>query len=342
MLGLSYIGMYENYSKIQSDNPLRDIWDMILKNSDINFLSQRWEEKDMDSYTYVSTSITQAYEYFRASKVSSLKTRPLLLYYSFLNLTKAILFLKSNKKPTNYHGLCKEKIEKKIEKSEDFLLFSAEVNNGVFYQLGELIGTQPAIKTIFTLEDLFNNIVELSAVFSEYFNKNHNFICPKVDGYSNGVLKLTFNKEVLSVNEITKTNLEETFIKEFSLEEDEQNIIFYNKLNKQGEEYNIFHKQATEILEKYFSFSVYDDKRYYFNCNNSTKINGALACYGIMYLLSSIVRYKPEHIYKLLDDKTISINWFLGKICDTLERIYPNMMLNILFEEKIKFSSSDF
>jgi hypothetical protein len=343
MRALAYVGPYEKFTKIRSDNPIREIWDMLLKHSDINYLSKCWEEKDVDDYVYVSNSLIQAHEYYNASKVLSLKTRPLLLYYSFLNLTKAILFLIEGRRPSNYHGLCKENIEKSIEKSEDFLSFSAEVNNGVFYQLAELLGCRIALKSRFTLEDFFSNMIELSPIFSDYFGKKSNFICPEVIGYTNGELKISFNKEILNIYDIKYDDLIAIFDKEFKVHVEEKDIVFLRKICEEGEGFNIFYQRATEILENYMSYSIFDDGQYYFSyINTESKIHGALGYFGTMYLLSSIVRYKPEHIYKLLDEKNISINWFFGKICDIAERVYPNMMLNLLYREKIKFSTSSF
>lgn len=331
-LNLQCIGKFENCHKWVSENPIKDIWDEFQKIGEISHLTKHWKDQKSENYIYVSTSITQAFEYYKASKVTSLKTRPLLLYYSLLNLAKAILFLKNDKRPADYHGLCKPSF------SKDILQVSAKVNKGVFSDLSNLFDFNLKEGQTFNLADFCETALEVYWDFSNYFEIQPKIITPNVDAYFNGDLFLIFNKKNMLITDKIKTST--NLLDDFYVVEDDNILKLKNKVSL---ERNKTYEEGSILIEKHFEFSVFYNQAYYINLNEKEKkIPQIMAYFGILYILSNLVRYKPESIHEILEEKETSIRWFFNRLCDTCERVYPNLLLNILYDSRIKFASSFF
>jgi hypothetical protein len=94
-----------------------------------------------------------------------------------------------------------------------------------------------------------------------------------------------------------------------------------------------------KLLRKHFIFSVYPDNKCYINMNpKERKMPEIVAHYGMIFILGDIVRYKPDKVFELLENEETQSRWFWGKLCDTAERIYPNLVLNTLYGRTYKFS----
>lgn len=352
------------YREIRSEQPIEAIWGELLKLSDIFYLSHIWTYPNIEdtAYEYVSTSITQAHEYFKASKIASLQTRPLLLYYCFLNLTKATLFIKNNKKPSNYHGLC----QCDNDFSGNLLEYKVKTNGGVFIELAQSVGCSIQSKQEFSVQDFCNNSIEINEHFSSYYKIEPMFILPRslyiqstqknsyiapLDYYKAG-LSIHFDKQYA---EIIKANT--GILKDFKEYEYNEDTLYFTNY------FSILHETddsvaAQELIKKYFDTSVFPNKnnnlhlnfaeafsirytndRYYLNINPKNKrVHNTLTYFGLIFILGDIVRYKPDFVYKLLNDKKESNKWFITKVCDTIERVYPNLLLNMINQEEIKFS----
>jgi hypothetical protein len=248
----------------------------------------------------------------------------------------------NDKRPPDYHGLCKENLEKEITSANDLLDFSAETNNGIFKDLGAKIGVTLNNGQRLSMGDFFSNALELNHDYCLYFSKIPGFITAKVDTYVNGEINIVFTENILK----TETGLAEKLIKkfeEFSFENQGPTLVFKKRLDLKTLGNREFDVQASVLFKKYFSFSVFSGSPYYVNINDdSRRLSNALAFFGIMYILSSVVRYKPDRMYKLLNEKNTSVTWMLSKICSTAERVYPNLMLNLLHNKSLKFSPRSF
>jgi hypothetical protein len=337
---LYHLGHFEESVSIRTDNPIEEIWSFFLRNSDVNYLKKVWTDRTEVEYIYVSMCLKQSYEYYVASKGLTLNTKPLLLYYSFLNLTKATLFILNDERPPDYHGLCKENLNNDLTSANDILEFSAEINNGVFKKLAEALGFELVLNRRFTLGEFLMNAIELNSDYCNYFSKKPGFIIPKVDAFIDGEIDITISNCVQNQEDGLGEKMI-NFFNEFSSEFKESSLVLKKKieLSKIGDkEYD---KKACLLLNKYFSYSVFSDGQYYINVNeDDLRMPNALAYFGIMYILSSIVRYKPDKLHQLINDKDTSVNWLLNKFCSIAERVYPNLMLNLLHGQSIKFSAN--
>jgi hypothetical protein len=227
----SYLGILEKYQAIRTDRPLYEIWSRLLQLTDINYLSLGWKDRAAEEYLYVSTSITQAHEYYTAGRTVSLKTKPLLMYYSFLNLTKAILYILEDKKPIEFHGLSKPELGKTI------LDYSTKVNDGVFLSLAKYLQSNIKVGDILTLEDFILNAIELTYSYADYFRKPSKVIEPEVEVYSDGDIYLIFKGNILKSipNLLDKLRTNTEILSDFDVIEDDQELKLKNKISIDSE-----------------------------------------------------------------------------------------------------------
>ncbi|MFW6026871.1 MAG: YaaC family protein [Candidatus Woesearchaeota archaeon] len=324
MSNLYFIEKLENYNKILSDNPKKEIWTHLLKNCDVSYLKRQFPELDLEAYEFISTSINQAHEYYQASKSVSLRTRPLLLYYSILNLTKGVIYIRQEKEPSGYHGLSNTELDNNI------IDMSAKINNGVYMELSQLLNIKAEKGLRITFSDFCNNIIELYWDYCNYFDKDVKIVVPKVEVYMGGKIDLTFSKDQCS---------------DFNMIKEETNLLYDFKIINENEILKLTNKEKFNnkkecvlLMEKYFDFSIYPDKNYYLNINQQ-KIPSILSYFGVLFLLSDIVRYRPNKLYYLLDDKEESIQWFLKRTCDISERAFPDLLLNLIYKPKLKYAT---
>lgn len=328
-LKLNALGDFINKRTFYSDNPINAIWSEILRFSDYKYLSSIWENGTADAFTYVTIAIRQANEYYSASKVVSLNTKPLLLYYSFLNLTKAFLYLRNECKPSDYHGLSN------LSENIDINECRVTTNNGVFLELGKLFDYEIPVKQVFSFEDFCSNAVEIFWDYEQYFKRESNFHVPEVNVFYDGDISIElrkYDKENMKDLIQNRTSLLDDF--SITLENDE---IIKLKNKKDIDEDNLY-VDVPLLLEKHFTHSIYADGRHYLNLSNNA-MPQPMVYFGILFILCSIVRYKPEQLSMMLENKETSIKWFMNKLCETIERAYPNLMLNALFGEKLCFKN---
>jgi hypothetical protein len=316
----------QEYTTYYSENPQKAIWQELLLFADIRVLKRIWKTEDEDNYTYVTTSLNQAFEYYEASKHCSIKTRPLLLYYCFLNLTKGIIFIKRDKAPnSSYHGLSKPKMD------SDILNTSARSDNGLFKDLLEFYNYGFTRGSIFTFQQFIMEIPELTYELKVYFDIDSKLLNIDVKHYIGGDIEIFVDKELYKSNKIFQS-----LLNDFTIIEENSEIIFQRIANL-GKNKETLLKENIEIMKKYCVFSQLDYS-YYFK-SSETPIPIAASYYGVMFLLSSIVRYFPIDVSKFtIDSGENSAAWFLKHFCDIASRVYPNLMLNELMGTQIRYN----
>jgi len=91
---------------------------------------------------------------------------------------------------------------------------------------------------------------------------------------------------------------------------------------------NNIHNVLDDILE----LSVFNDDRYFILplINNTICWTQEIYLYAILFILCSLVRYYPDYWYKNIVNNKRN-RWVIHKINTIAERVYPNLMLNIIF-----------
>ena len=316
----------QDYTSYYSENPQKAIWQELLLFTDYNVLKRIWKTDNEDNYTYVSTSLNQAFEYYQASLQCSIKTKPLLLYYCFLNLTRGILFLKTDKSPnSSYHGLAKPKMD------SDILKTSAKSNDGLFKELLAFYNYNCINGTHFTFRQFIEEITEFTYELKTYFDIDSKLHKLEVNHYICGDIQISVAKELYESN-----NAYQNLLSDFIKTDAESEVIFERIANTEKSS-QILLKENIEMMKKYCVFSPLEYSYYLKTSQNPIPIEASY--YGAMFLLSSIVRYFPIDISKFTIDRgDYSAAWFISHFCDTASRVYPNLMLNALMETQIRYS----
>ncbi len=266
-------------------------------------------------------------------------TRPVLSYYSFLNLAKAVLFLLTDNTPSDYHGLCRHQM------NDCLLEVSAETNNGVFLDLADTLGGQIANRVCYTIEDFVLNTVELRDRYQDYFQREPVIIEPRIEVYLDGNIYITITpSSFLGRDRIgfiqllsDRTSIFADFEEESGTSDQPEVRLKIRVPIPKGEINSI----GSDLLAKHFMFSVFDSSSYYLNLSEQVKRVPPVAAYfGIMFLLSCIARYGPNHIDQFVNWKDTSVGWFFRELCELAERVFPNILLNAMQKANLKFAPS--
>ena len=97
--------------------------------------------------------------------------------------------------------------------------------------------------------------------------------------------------------------------------------------------------KARTIAQKHFDFRVYDNTPFLNLYPAEDRLMPELGCLGAMFLLSSLVRYAPSEVDRYLRTTKTSEEWFINRICDECERVFPNLMLNVIHQTTMVFGS---
>lgn len=263
-------------------------------------------------------------------------TRPLLSYYSTLNLAKAILYVVNDSPSSDYHGLCKPQM------ADNLLDVSVETNNGVFIELANLSQASIAVGTRLQLEDFLVNMLDMQDHYCTYFNRISHYIWPSVTAYYGGKVEVSFASDHFkgkTVDEFRNLLKERTSLYEdFEEEESDEPLKLVARETFKGEERS---GVRSELIQKHFEFSVFPQNYYFINLLDLDKQMPPMCAYfGAMYVLSEIVRYAPNHIHRFLREPNTSVEWFIQQLCSISERVFPNLLFNALTGERHKFASS--
>jgi hypothetical protein len=315
----------QEYITYYSEHPQKSVWKDLLLFTEFNVLKKIWLSRDDNDYKYVSTSINQAFEYYQASQQCSIKTKPLLLYYCFLNLTRGILFVKTDQAPnSSYHGLAKPQMDKNI------LNTSAVSYDGLFKDLLSFYNFSCPNATKFSFKDFIEGIPELTYELKTYFDIDSKLYNLDVKHYIGGDIEIRLPIEIYN----SSTSFQR-LSNDFNKTENDSEIIFSRnaEVNINSEALLI---KNIDLIKKYCVLSPLEYSYYFNKSDNPLPIEASY--YGAMFLLSSIVRYYPIDIATYTMERgENSAAWFINHFCDTASRVYPNLMLNSLMNTQIRY-----
>jgi len=333
-LAIGNLRSFDNYATIYSESPIDDLWNSLLRFSDLHVLRNTFNISG-DNSIYASMCLRQAHEYYLTGKTASLQTRPLFIYYCFLNLAKSLICFKKGETEFNYHGLCDTKFPSGYTSPSSILEYSTRVNQGVFQRFAELCGDTITQGRKLTLKSFSANALEINHDISAYFQLS-SYIVPVFlqDAYpASLLLDIPFAGQDL-INEIaTNSKIND----DFTLNSSKPDRLTYYK---RWDDINRESTQMSEIVRKHLDFSVLDSRVAYLNINPiQDRMSNAVAYWGIAFLLSNIVRYEPIAISKLVsgDDSAYSL---LNELCNKLMRVFPNIVFNMITENETRFSSN--
>lgn len=325
-----YIGDLDRYTTIKAENAEKYLWSEFLKYRDISFIKRFWPGQNEEDYRFISSSSYQAYEYFEASKSASIYTRPMLLYYSILNLTKSVLFFCSESKPKDYHGICK------FNFTTDFMLSEGESNNGIFTELSKYLGVTIPNGRKYTLRYFVKNITELSNDYNNEFDDKSMLIPINLNATMGGFMSASISKATGVTKDIIVAN--SNILDDFDIVSDDASICLKSKREFSYPEIETIGK---DMLKQHLVFSIYPNNYDFINLNEPKKqqLPQLVNYFGMLAILSNLVRYKPERVYEITNGAPDTHIWFLNRMCDVAERAFPNLLYSMSCNRVIKFSN---
>jgi hypothetical protein len=331
---LSWIGHLESYETIITENPIDEIWHLIDFFTSEETIAECNPPVDSDLLPFISESIVQAQEFRQSASTSGEHTKPLLTYYSIHNLTKALLALETNQKPSGYHGLMRVK----LPADGNFLGVSAQLNDGVFCDLLQFNKIATIKNFKITVNDLISRCGYLIREYRLAYGKQSDVIIPKVSADMGlNELELTFKKI---------DNIENNWMILFP------KLAEHFELVDSSSEYANFKSRPTipkgklediqKVINDVLIRSIFMDSCLFLLpiTNHNLQWPQEAYLYALSFILGSLVRYYPDYWHKHIVGHKRN-RWVIRKINSIVERVYPNLMLNIMYNNKFyKFSSS--
>lgn len=172
--------------RIPTEQPYRKLWDTFVyfenEQTTSEFLRNRYTEsgfENVQKHVYQATpkfifSIKQAREYYRAAEACDILTKPLLLYYGMMALSKALITSHDPDYPSTTsvlkHGLSTRKL-----KREEYAFADDEVRvqkDGIFHVLHKTLGGPPLEnQQRFAMKELLAVIPELIPTYQRLYGQ---------------------------------------------------------------------------------------------------------------------------------------------------------------------------
>ncbi|MDP2207967.1 MAG: YaaC family protein [Bacteroidota bacterium] len=334
-IGLKYQGSFQTIGiKYPSENPLSELWSRIdqlgssafLHNSIRKLTSDEEFEKLIE---YSSLRIRQGVQFREASSGSRQLTSPLTLYYSYLNLTRAILALKTSCIPSKGHGL-------KLVESNSLLQCAAKTGEGTFQEYLKTLGVDLQNNTTFSLQYVLSHIVE----FTNDKAIDRMLVIPPcaisiyVDAEIDGPVLLRFPPALKEFR--NDWSIEFPHLKGICSLASEGNVLLVNQEFTNDNSYYEISKFCSDHLLP--SLTIQEIPTWYLLRNiDDKKVLPRTAYYFIAsFILGSLVRYQPESLQDAMDVNS-EINWLIRRFISYSERFYPQLMLCWLYGKQIYF-----
>lgn len=320
--GFFHIGSFQYPHRFESENPLEEVWSRIARYGAIGYIKNHLypEKSDIDWNDYVSYAIIrvkQAVEFRESAKNTTLLTKPLALYYSFLNLTRAFLALGPEIIPSSSHGL-------KFIKGDNLFSSIAKLTKGTFTEYLSSFGFEWEKGTTITLNEALSRIVEIHQDFISLKCYNSYVFPVRVKAITGGPVYID---PILPHKEFP-ANWDKEFpaLKEkCSLEEDNQGFVVADK--EVCESHDSISKFLHEISLHDLTYNSMGSAWYLIrNVDSYLSFSRASYYYIAVFILGSIVRYEPELMLEAnkLDSES---GWFLDKFLNKAERFFPQLKI---------------
>lgn len=320
--GFWHIGSFQHPHVFDSENPLEEVWSWIARYGTKDYIKNHLhpEKTDIDWDEYVNYGIVrakQAVEFRRSAKNTTLLTKPLTLYYSFLNLTRAFLALGPEIMPSSSHGL-------KFIKGDNLFSSGAKLIKGTFTDYLSAFGFKWQKGKIISLKDTFARIIEIHQDFVS-LKSHESFVSPvKLQVATGGPIyidPLLPHKDFPQNWTIEFPSLAD----KCELEEDGQGFVINDKeICKSHESIS---KYLHEILHHDLTYNQMASAWYLIReVDTEPSFSRASYYYIAVFILGSIVRYEPELMLEVsqLDSET---GWFIDRFLNKAERFFPQLKI---------------
>lgn len=339
----SYHGAFRRGQTLVTENALEDIWQYVRRYIGSEYATDIYAGAGIDNMLSVQDAIhyalprfRQACEFRDSARGLSLITKPLPLYYSLLNLTRAFYTMKTGMAAGRSHGL-------KSGDTEGLLESSASVNKtaGTFRELCTLLGWNDQIPSAFTLKDCLSQIPEICWQFNSPTRGTSLCVPIMADIFASN-MQLTFNGDYVSAGEFQehwndafpglgpgKADIGNPTQPKLSLD---IGLAGLNFVDQQDKIIAYCQKHLMDDVVVSHGRNFYLTRRH----TGIPYLRREAAYFGAMFILGSIARYQPERLLSL-EMEGSETAWFLGKFLAAAERFFPQFMISLFKDERLYY-----
>lgn len=327
---LPWSGSFQNGRVFHSGEPLATVWRHVERFGTIESMTRvatKWS--DPSKANVASLRVRQAVELRRSSRDASVLTRPLMLYYAMLNLTRSVMATPSGEFGSPTHGLS-------YVAGSSLLDCAAKTNSkGTFVQFVSSLGYKDDLaKHRLTLRDLLAQIPELRRDFPLFGRGDAAVATVRVKAFMKGDMLMSFSVPGVSEDDFRRDW--ETFFP--------------------------WMKDVCELRSKAFTLRVKDPPRTYeaisafceskllsdLRLRNDAVWFDHVARDGVvllprpapylaaMFILSNVSRYEPELLAEPTRELT-DVGYALTTFLDNAERFFPQLILDRLYGTRVFF-----
>jgi hypothetical protein len=315
---------------VYSETPEKEIWSRLgyfeNEHNAKDFLLQKnkslTEEQLTDIAQRLSFSMQSAKEYYQSSNSVTLLTKPLLIFYGMVALSKALFIANYLKKsPSTGHGLESPKDNFEAEFSN---ISTMVKKDGTFPQFHCCYSKQTLCGIKFTLKELLSIAPDVKTEYEAVFKKKSNSIDMKKDRYgyhlidSDGLEKYdSIIQKLLRLNVSGVDSYKNTQPQNIG-----KGIWIYNLPDNLPIIRCLSGKECLQL-------SLRNDCDLY--------IPEMSVHYLIMYLLGMASRYYPKEWGEITEGKKSGNIYVIKKFLEITERKFPNLILNSLRNREFLF-----
>ena len=315
-------GSFQRGRQFRSGDPLNAVWRYVERVSTIDGLETIASARGIstDCARPAALRFRQAVELRQASSSTSPLTRPLLLYYSALNLVRGVLLVADGSIGAPSHGLTFSR--------GGTLLDSAAIRtkNGTFLSFERFLGASDSDTTTssISLAELLAQIPELIEEFNLLKRGPPSIVPVSVDARMSGRATLRFYLQETSADEFER-NWQELF------------PWFKDECDLANEPFSLMVKEKLETSEQVTSYlesrllhdlQLRDNALWFDHVSrpNVALLQRPLAYLAALFILSNVVRYEPHLLADVTKEPT-SEGFVVSSFLDAAERFFPQLIL---------------
>lgn len=279
-------------------------WDYIIKK----------HKKDND---FLSALLEQAKTFYNAAENSPIKSKPLLFYYAFLNLSKILICIEKqyNGSHKYMHGIS-ENHNNLFSASEIELKSLHATPKNVAIELAHILDRNPPPAvgpTSLKVKDLLVHCVGVHRAYSETYNKDEIFF--RLENLS--IQKQSGNLTFSAIVKCEKSDVTTLQSRNYSIKPENNNFLYECSIPITTS--HVTRKNYFDLSRKIRGLGIWyfignDGYTCYLSNHPTNRHEPELIIYLTMFYLGSITRYHPYMFDKLFSDKE---QWLMSEFLTT-------------------------
>ena len=324
-LALPYFGSFQKGQHFRTGDPLNAVWRSVERLGTIDNLTRIATLRSLDTATARTASlrIRQAVELRKVSLGTTPLSRPLLLYYSALNLVRGALMTQLGHMGAPGHGL------RYVAGTSALTCSALSKKSGTFVQFTEMLGLKldGYEGKALTLRNVFSVIPELANDFSLLNVGVRSIAYVVVNAIYQGPMKFRYH-----IDGITEDDFAAQWPDKLPWLKDVCDCVEPFTL-----QFRANPKDETEVEELCKKHLLHDlnwreDAVWYDHIvGNDVVLLPRISAYlAALFILSNMCRYEPELIDGATRDPT-DLAYVLNTFLDHVERYFPQLILEALY-----------